>query len=100
MKTIHIKNVPCGANLLIANDVGNVQILKEDTILLEKYYGDGTFAISYEDHEEKIIRIRCANAEGGYWNPVEVKTKDMLPDEEKIVEMKEDRLLSKHLKKK
>jgi len=95
MKTIHIKNVPCGANLLIANDTGNVQILKEDTILLEKYYGDGTFAISYENHEEKIIRIRCANEEGGYWKPVEVKTNDIEPNDRKIVEMREDRLLSK-----
>ena len=96
MKEIEITNVPKGANVLIAHDNGTGIVTKDDEIELYKYDGDGIINLTFNDSEEVIIRVRCANSENGYWKPMEVQTKD-IPSEESFftTEMREDRFLNK-----
>ena len=93
MKYVEISNVPRGANILIAHDNGSGIVTKEDEIDLYKYDGDGQIELSYGNSEDVVIRVRCANEEGGYWKPVEVLTKDIDPGEAHLVEMEEDKYL-------
>jgi len=93
MKYIEITEVPKGANVLIAHDNGSGVVTKEDEIDLYKYDGDGHIDLAYSNAENIIVRVRCANEEGGYWKPVEIKTAEIEPGETFIVEMKEDKYL-------
>ena len=90
MKYVEISNVPKGANVLIARDNGTGTVTKEDEIDLYQYDGDGQIELSYENSEDVVIRVRCANEIGGYWRPLEVLTKDIVPGEAHLVEMEED----------
>ena len=93
MKYVEISKVPKGANVLMAEDNGTGSVTKEDEIDLYVQDEDGTIELAYEDSRDVIIRVRCANEIGGYWKPVEVRTKDIEPGETHYVEMKEDKYL-------
>ena len=94
MKYIEITKVPKGSNVLIAHDNGSGTVTKEDEIELYKYDGDGTINLSFNNIEDIIVRVRCANEESGYWKPLEIQTKDISPSEQLRVEMRKDRFLN------
>jgi len=93
MKNIKIENVPCGANVLIVKDKGE-PILFENVVDQFKCDGTGFLDLSYDNDDDIMIRVRCANEQAGYWRPIEIHTHDIDPDGELIVEMEKDRYLS------
>lgn len=94
MKNISINEIPVGATVLIALDDGTGIVNKAHEISLFKYDGDGSMNLGYPDDVDIIIRVRCANAESGYWVPLEIKTCDMKEDSLFEISMKEDRFLN------
>jgi len=93
MKYIEITEVPKGANVLIAHDDGSGVVTKENEIDLYKYDGDGQIDLNYSNAENIIVRVRCANEEGGFWRPLEINTAEIEPGETFIVKMEEDKFL-------